>query len=438
MRHFPAFLDLAGRTALVLGTGEIADRKAALLARCGATLRRAAFFAPALLDGVALAVGAEATEADLHALSATCLARGVPVNVVDRPELCSFIMPAIVDRKPITIAISTGGAAPSLARALRARIEAAVAPEFGRLAAWLGGWSARLREKFPDLPARRRAIDAALNGAAAQHALAGATDAADTAMQAAMAGTSEGFVWLVGAGPGDRDLLTLRAHRLLTEADVIVHDRLVGDGVLDLARRDATFINVGKAAGRHSLPQDEINALLVRLAREGRRVVRLKGGDPFIFGRGGEEFSAVREAGIGCAVVPGVTAALACAAQAAIPLTQRHVANSLLLVTGHACDGAASPDAELIARHRGTTAIYMGLAALARLAPRLIAAGLDPATPAAAIEAGGSRAMRCLRAPFATLVEQAAAWAGGGPCLILIGESCADTTTQQQAAMALA
>lgn len=245
-------------------------------------------------------------------------------------------------------------------------------------------------------------------------------------MRAALHGESAGYVWLVGAGPGDPDLLTLRAHRVLTEADVIVHDRLVGAGVLDLARRDASFIDVGKAAGRHSLPQPEINALLVRLARQGRRVVRLKGGDPFVFGRGGEEFSAVREAGIGCDVVPGVTAALGCAAQAAIPLTQRHVANSLLLVTGHACDGADAPDAALIARHGGTTAIYMGLAALARLAPRLIAAGLDPATPAAVVEAGGSRAMRCLRAPFAALVDAAPAWARGGPCLILLGAGCAD------------
>ena len=286
MRHFPAFLDLSGRTALLIGAGETAERKAGPLLRAGATLRRAARFDAALLDGAAIAIGTGAPDEDLRALSAEAQRRGVPVNIVDRSELCSFVMPAIVDRGPVTVAISTGGAAPTLARMIRQKIEAVLPPRLGALAALAGRFQAAIRRALPDVAARRRFLDAALTGRPAELALAG------------HGAPRTGGVHLVGAGPGAADLLTLRALRLLGEADVIVHDRLVSDEVLDMARRDARRIFVGKARANHWVPQEEINALLVRLAREGNRVVRLKGGDPLVFGRGGEEAQALADSDI--------------------------------------------------------------------------------------------------------------------------------------------
>jgi uroporphyrin-III C-methyltransferase/precorrin-2 dehydrogenase/sirohydrochlorin ferrochelatase len=230
------------------------------------------------------------------------------------------------------------------------------------------------------------------------------------------------MVFLVGAGPGAPDLLTLRAHRLLGEADVIVHDRLVSDAVLDMARRDAERIYVGKARADHCLPQEGINALLVRLAREGRKVVRLKGGDPFVFGRGGEEAEALEAAGIPYEVVPGVTAALACAAQARIPLTHRDAARAVMLVTGHTKHGEPDIDFAAAARPGTTLAVYMGIATLPRLRDGLRAAGLPRATPAALIEAGGTPRQRVLRGTLDRLAEQAPGWTSGGPVLLLVGE----------------
>jgi uroporphyrin-III C-methyltransferase/precorrin-2 dehydrogenase/sirohydrochlorin ferrochelatase len=425
MRHFPLFLDLTGRVALVLGTGEVAERKAEPLRRAGATIRHAAQFTPDLLDGVALAVGADAAEADLQALSAAAIARGIPVNVVDRPELCSFITPAIVDRDPITIAISTGGAAPVLARMIRQRIESLLPPTLGQLAALAERFQARVRRALPALPARRRFLDGVLGGTVADLALADRIPEAEAAFAQALAqaeAAPAGMVYLVGAGPGAADLLTLRALRLLGEADVIVHDRLVPEAVLDMARRDAERIFVGKARANHCMPQAEINALLARLAREGRRVVRLKGGDPFIFGRGGEEAAALAEAGIAHEVVPGVTAALACAAAAGIPLTHRAVARAVTFVTGHTRDGRLDLDFVALARPGQTLAVYMGLCTLPALRDGLVAAGLDAATPSALIESGGTPAMRVLTGTLASIVRDAPGWAGPGPALVLIGE----------------
>ncbi len=425
MRHFPAFLDLAGRPALLLGEGEAIERKAALLARAGALLRRAPRFAPALLDGAALAIGADAPEADLRALSDEAQRRGIPVNIVDRAELCSFVMPAIVDRDPITVAIGTGGAAPSLARMVRQRIEALLPPRLGAVAALVGRFQARLRRALPDLAARRRFLDAVLAGRPAELALAGRTMEAEAAFAQALAGDAggaPGTVFLVGAGPGAADLLTLRALRLLGEADVIVHDRLVSEDVLDMARRDAERIFVGKARAHHCLPQEEINALLVRLARQGRRVVRLKGGDPFIFGRGGEEAAALAEAGIPHEVVPGITAALACAADAGIPLTHRDAARALTLATGHTREGRLDLDLQALARPGQTLVIYMGLSTLPELAQGLVAAGLDASTPAAIVEGGGSGAPRCLNGMIGSIAAEAGDWSSGRPALVLVGE----------------
>jgi uroporphyrin-III C-methyltransferase/precorrin-2 dehydrogenase/sirohydrochlorin ferrochelatase len=425
MRHFPAFLDLHGRAVLLLGEGETIERKAEPLRRAGAVLRQAPRFDAALLDGVALAVGADASDDDLRALSAEARRRGIPVNIVDRTELCSFIMPAIVDRDPVTIAVSTGGAAPTLARMVRQRIETVLPPRLGALAALAGRFQAAVRRRLPDLPARRRFIDAALTGRPGELVLAGRDDEGEAAFALALDSADaapQGVVHLVGAGPGAADLLTLRALRLLGEADVIVHDRLVSDAVLDMARRDAERIFVGKARANHCMPQEQINALLVRLARQGRRVVRLKGGDPFVFGRGGEEAAALAEAGIHHEVVPGVTAALACAAETGIPLTHRDAARMVTLVTGHTREGRLDLDFAALARPGQTVAVYMGVATLAEFAAGMVAAGLDPSTPAAVVEDGGTGAARRLDGTLGSLPGRARGWASGRPALVLVGE----------------
>jgi uroporphyrin-III C-methyltransferase/precorrin-2 dehydrogenase/sirohydrochlorin ferrochelatase len=280
-----------------------------------------------------------------------------------------------------------------------------------------------------------------LTGPAAELALAGreaeATSAFAQALEGA-AGDQLGMVHLVGAGPGAADLLTLRALRLLGEADVVVHDRLVSPEVLDCARRDAEFLYVGKARANHCVPQAEINALLVSLARQGKRVVRLKGGDPFIFGRGGEEMEALREAGIACEVVPGVTAALACAAQAGIPLTHRDHARSLTLVTGHTRNGRLEIDAEGLARPGQTIAVYMGITTLAPLMQQLREAGYDDTTPSALIESGGTSRQRILRGSFTDVVSKAPGWMGAGPALLLLGEACAHGNDLQFTSASLA
>jgi uroporphyrin-III C-methyltransferase/precorrin-2 dehydrogenase/sirohydrochlorin ferrochelatase len=433
MRHYPIFLDLRGRTVLVLGDGEIAARKSEPLAQAGATIRQHATFNEAALDGCALAIGADAAEADLQALSKAAQRRGIPVNIVDRPELCSFIMPATIDRDPITIAVSTAGAAPVLARLLRSKIEALIPPAFGRLAALAERCKAELRAHLPDLALRRRLLERAFAGPIAELVFAGQDEAAERAFRAAIAASGEerrtGMVFLVGAGPGAADLLTLRAQRLLGEADVIVHDRLVSDAVLEMARRDAERIFVGKARANHCLKQEDINALLVRLAQEGRKVVRLKGGDPFVFGRGGEEAEALDAAGIAFEIVPGITAALACAAQARIPLTHREVSRALTLVTGHTKEGDIDVDFAHIAQSGGTLAVYMGLVTLPKLRDGLFAHGLPAHTPAALIERGGTPQQRNLFGTLDQLVDRASAWSTQGPILALIGPAVARATT---------
>jgi uroporphyrin-III C-methyltransferase/precorrin-2 dehydrogenase/sirohydrochlorin ferrochelatase len=427
MRHFPIFLDLHGRRALVLGTGEVAARKAEVLRQAGANVTMAGQFAPAALAGCAVAVGADAPEAELQALATAARLAGIPVNVVDRPELCSFIMPAIVDRDPVTIAISSSGTAPVLARLLRARIEAVVPPAFGRLAALAGALQTDIRRRLPDLAIRRRVLERLFTGRAAELVFAGREDEArDEFAQALDEDLPRGgMVFLVGAGPGAADLLTLRAQRLLGEADVIVHDRLVTAAILEMARRDAERIFVGKARANHCMPQEDINALLVRLARAGKKVVRLKGGDPFVFGRGGEEAEALQDAGVAFEVVPGVTAALACAAQAGIPLTHRAVARTVTFATGHTRDGKLDLDFAPLVRGRATLAIYMGIVSLPQLRSGLLANGMHPDTPAALIESGGTPDHRALHGTLDELVARAPAWTRGGPTLVLIGDAVA-------------
>lgn len=438
MRLFPLFLDLRGRRVLVVGDGPRAAHKAETLAAYGAELIRRPRFDPRDLPAgptpeaevpatLALAVGADAPEADLAALSEAARARGIPVNIVDRPDLSTFHWPAIVDRAPLAVAIGTAGTAPLLARHLRTELEARLPARLGALARALERARARLRPLLPP-PARRRLLDRLLSGRFADLVLAGEEQAAEAALEEAMEGApEEGIVYLVGAGPGDAELLTLRAQRLLGAADAIVHDRLVAPEILARARQDAERYYVGKARGDHCLPQPEINALLIRLAREGKRVVRLKGGDPLVFARGGEELAALRAAGIRTVVVPGVTAALACAAQFGIPLTHRDRARTLVFLTGHTREGRVDLDFAALARLPAATfAIYMGRVTLGTIREGFLAAGLDPATPAALIECGGSAAARALFAPLGALAAAAEAAPARGPALLLIGQAVAE------------
>ena len=425
MHPFPAFLDLRDRTVLLLGEGEALGNKAALLRPTGAVFREAARFSPALLDGCAAAFAAGAPEAELRALSAAAKGRGIPVNVVDRPELSSFIVPAIVDRHPVLVGISTGGTAPVLARLIRQKIEALLPPGLAALGALAERMKEATRRMLPDYGERRRFLERVLGGPVAELALAGRAAEAEAGYAAALEAPGEvrgGFVHLVGAGPGVADLLTLRALRVMGEADVVVHDRLVPAEVLDLCRRDAHRVFVGKQRANHCVPQDGINDLLVSLAREGKRVVRLKGGDPFIFGRGGEEAEALAAAGVPHAVVPGITAALACGAAASIPLTHRDAARALVLVTGHTRDGEVGLDFAALARPGHTLAVYMGVVTLPRVRDGLVAAGMDPLTPAALVENGGRPGQRLLEGSLTEVAARAAGWTEGGPALLLVGE----------------
>ena len=427
MKLLPIFLDLSNRAVFVLGEGEAADRRAQTYAEAGADVSRATHFEPAKLTGCVLAAGAGAPEEALRALSAAAQVLGIPVNIVDRPELSSFITPSVIDRAPLTVAVSTGGAAPILARMVRQKIEAILPPGWGRLAALVGRLQAEIRAALPEVGRRRQVLEAILTGPAADLALGGDEVAAEAVFRASLTGPAQatGFVHLVGAGPGAADLVTLRALRLLGEADVIVHDRLGTGEALLLARRDATRIDVGKAQGDHSMKQADINHLLIRLAREGKRVVRLKGGDPFLFGRGGEEVAALAAAGIAHAVTPGITAALACAASARVPLTHRDAAHAVTFVTAHRRRPDLGIDYAGLLRPGVTLAIYMGVATIGRLRDEVAAAGFDINMPAVLVEHGGTEDSRVLRAPLAKMAEMAVDWVGDGPALILLGGSAA-------------
>jgi uroporphyrin-III C-methyltransferase/precorrin-2 dehydrogenase/sirohydrochlorin ferrochelatase len=306
-------------------------------------------------------------------------------------------------------------------------------PTLGDLAAFAARFRDDIRRRLPDLAQRRALLERLFGGRIADLVVAGDISAAEAALAEELAdqgARQPGIVYLVGAGPGAADLITLRGQRLLGEADIIVHDRLVTNAVLDLARRDARRIFVGKQRANHCLRQDEINALLVELGRQGHKVVRLKGGDPFIFGRGGEEAEALAEAGVAFEVIPGVTAALACAAQAGIPLTHRDATRAVTLLTGHTKEGVIDLDFSSLVRTGATLAIYMGLLALPRLRDGLHAAGLSRDVQAALIESGGTPAQRTLRGTLDELVDRAGAWSRGGPVLIIVGHAVSHGTRQ--------
>ncbi|TNY25205.1 siroheme synthase CysG, partial [Fulvimonas soli] len=396
--------------------------------REGRIAHRADPFQAHWLDRVWLVVAATA-DREINGFVATLAGlRRILVNVVDDAKLSSFHVPAVIDRAPLTIAISSGGAAPMLARLLRERLEALLDGSLGALAELAARLRRRVRARLPEPAARRRYYEALFAGPTAALLRQGRPAEARQAAEAALAATEaapRGSVALVGAGPGDPGLLTLRALRALNEADVILHDRLVGAEVLALARRDAERIEVGKQAGNHHVTQARIHALMLEHARAGRRVVRLKGGDPFVFGRGGEELEFLRAHGIPYEVVPGITAALACAAYAGVPLTHRAHAQSVRLVTAHCRDSLDTLDWAALAQERQTLAVYMGVAELPALRARLLAHGRAPSTPFALVENGSRPGQRVVTGPLAELPERAAAHAVASPALLILGEVAA-------------
>jgi uroporphyrin-III C-methyltransferase/precorrin-2 dehydrogenase/sirohydrochlorin ferrochelatase len=421
----PIFLNLRGEPCLVVGGGEVASRKAALLRRAGAQVTMTTEFREEELDRYALAIAATGDQEVDRAVAAAARARRIPVNVVDQPMLCSFILPSIVERAPLIVAVSSGGASPVLARLLRARLESMIPAAYGRLAALAAEFRDRVKARFKGAE-RRRFWERALQGPIAELVLAGRDAEARGALAAAIDDTRLAFtggeVSLVGAGPGDPDLLTFRALRLMQQADVVVYDRLVSQPILDLVRLEAERIYAGKERAKHTLPQEDINALLVRLAKEGKRVVRLKGGDPFIFGRGGEEIDTLAAEGIPFQVVPGITAAAGCASYAGIPLTHRDHAQAVVFVTGHLQDGSLDLNWRALAQPQQTIVFYMGLLALDQLCARLAEHGLPAATPAALVQAGTTPQQRVLTGTLATLPGIVAASEVKAPTLIIIGE----------------
>ncbi|HEB77885.1 MAG TPA: uroporphyrinogen-III C-methyltransferase [Methylothermaceae bacterium] len=447
MNYLPVFLKLHSRSCLVAGGGAVALRKVELLLRSHARvtvvaprfhpelenlaehqqirLRRKPFD-PSDLAGAFLAVAATDSRHLNHEIAIAARERGILVNVVDQPEDCDFIMPAIVDRSPVIVAVSSGGRAPVLTRLIKSRLETLLPAQLGHLAELASRFRDRVKQ-FIIPEQRRRFWERVLTGAPGELMLSGQHGAAVRAMEQAIDAASRqqpplGYVALVGAGPGDPDLLTFRALRLLQEADVVVYDRLVSRPVLDLVRRDAEKIYAGKARADHALPQETINQLLVRLAQEGRRVVRLKGGDPFIFGRGGEEIETLAENGIPFLVVPGITAASGCASYAGIPLTHRDYAHSCLFVTGHRRDGSVRLDWDKLVVPRQTLVIYMGLLGLEAICQALIEHGMSPEMPAALIQAGTTPRQKVIVATVATLPREAQNSRVSPPTLIIIGE----------------
>ena len=447
MDYLPIFLSLKAEPCLLAGGSEAAEPKARLLLRAGARLtivatdptpglralagepgvtwRRRAF-REGDLDGMRLAVVATEDDALARAVADAARRRGIPVNAVDRQSLCSFILPSIIDRAPLVAALSTGGAAPVLARILRARLETVIPASFGRLARFVGEIRPAVLRRISDPVRRRRFFEDVVDGPIGEQVLAGREDGAHRALESAIgereSADATGEVYLVGAGPGDPDLLTFRALRLMQKADVVVYDRLVSKAVLDLVRRDAERIYAGKQPGDHAIPQPAINDLLARLALAGKRVLRLKGGDPFIFGRGGEEIETLAAHGIPFQVVPGITAASGCAAYAGIPLTHRKYAQSCIFVTGHRQTGEETLDWDSLVRPNQTVVIYMGLAGLDAIFGGLVRHGLPPDTPAALIEQGTTSAQAVHAGTVGTLPAIVERERPRAPTLVIVGE----------------
>ncbi|MCX2814972.1 MULTISPECIES: siroheme synthase CysG [unclassified Pseudomonas] len=446
MDYLPLFHKLQGGRVLVVGGGEIALRKARLLADAGGVLRVVAPDVDGQLAALAREGGGEVLvrgyqAADLVGcrlviaatddpglnaqVSADAQALSLPVNVVDAPALCTVIFPAIVDRSPLVIAVSSGGDAPVLARLIRAKLEAWIPSAYGELAGLAARFRHKVKSLYPDVNQRRGFWETVFQGPIAERQLAGQGAEAERLLQAMVDGApvqQGGEVYLVGAGPGDPDLLTFRALRLMQQADVVLYDRLVAPAIIDMCRRDAERIYVGKRRADHSVPQDQINRLLVDLARQGKRVLRLKGGDPFIFGRGGEEIEELAEHGIPFQVVPGITAASGCSAYGGIPLTHRDYAQSVRFVTGHLKDGTSNlPWNDLVAPAQ-TLVFYMGLVGLPTICAELIRHGRAASTPAALVQQGTTRNQRVFTGTLADLPGLVAQHEVHAPTLVIVGE----------------
>jgi uroporphyrin-III C-methyltransferase/precorrin-2 dehydrogenase/sirohydrochlorin ferrochelatase len=452
MRTFPIFVSFEAKPPLVVGGGELAAMKTRLLLKRAPSVDVAAgevvvelaalaeeglvTLLPSLpgidqLRGRPLVISATEDDKEDARVSAIARALGVPVNVPDRPELCTFVLPAIVDRGEVTVAIGTSGAAPVLAQRLRAWLEQELHPRLDALARLAGEFRGAVADKIPSGMRRRKFWEAVFEGAAAEAMLEGDEAKAKVLIgeaieTAAATSHAQGRVLLVGAGPGDSELLTVKAVRALKAADVILYDRLVGDGVLDHARREAELIPVGKAKGQHSVPQSEINQLLIARARAGQTVVRLKGGDPFIFGRGGEEIDVLREAGIPVEIVPGVTAGIAAAASLQIPLTHRDVSHTVTFLSGHEAGGEEPSfehlDLAALASGKNTLLVYMGVTTAGAIAKKLLEAGFSASLPVLAVENASRDDERRVAATVADLASHPERLGLKSPAVLIFGE----------------
>jgi uroporphyrin-III C-methyltransferase/precorrin-2 dehydrogenase/sirohydrochlorin ferrochelatase len=447
MDYFPAFVRVTGRRVVVVGGGEIAAQRLRLLVKTSAAItlidpapgdavRQVAAsggvalldqpFHPDHLNGTILVFAASDEPETNSDVASAATARGIAVNVADRPGDSSFIVPAIIDRDPVVVAIGSEGTAPALARELKSRIEAWLPFALGEVARRAGALRTEVRRRIGNAQARRRFWTGLLDGPWRDAVLNGDRAAADRALdreiEAVHSGAARsGRVSLVGAGPGDPDLMTLKAQQRLQQADVIVVDGLVPAGVLEYARREAVRIHVGKSGYGDSIPQSEIDAILVREAGKGHRVVRLKSGDPFVFGRAAEELAAVRAAGFEVDIVPGITAAHACAAAIGLPVTQRGAIRQFSIVTGATAGGLPDLDWQAMAQPGTATAVYMGVRTAGRLAARLLAAGADPALPVVIVVDGTRRTQRVIETALADLAAAVGAMSIGGPAIIFIG-----------------
>ena len=447
MDYLPLFFDLKSQQALLVGGGEVAVRKARLLKRAGVNLTVVSHevvdelrqmltspkdqiiigdYHPSHLEEKCLVIAATDDNVLHERIHYDATTRQVPINVVDTPHLCTFIFPAIVDRSPIVIGISSGGESPVLARLLRARLETLIPTGYSRLGALVGRFRDQVKARFTGLNDRRRFWERIIEGQVAEKVFLGRYDEAEKQLEQEIAAGDTGYrsgeVYLVGAGPGDPELLTFKALRLMQQADVVFYDNLVSDQVLDLCRRDADLIYVGKRRDNHAVPQEGINQLLVEHAKKGKRVVRLKGGDPFIFGRGGEELEELKAHGIPFQVVPGITAASACSTYAGIPLTHRNYAQSVKFVTGQLKNRKeALRFAELVHPNQ-TVVFYMGLHTMPVLVEGLMEHGKPPETPIAIVSKGTAADQKVLTGTLETIVEKQAIAQLEAPALIIVGE----------------
>jgi len=447
MDFLPIFLDIKEKCCLVLGGGDVAARKVALLQKAGGHIR---LVAPTLcheleerirdgaiehierpfqdedLDDCHLVIAATDDAETNRRISQLADRQRIPVNVVDQPALCSFIVPSIIDRSPVVAAVSTGGASPVLARLIRSRLETLIPAGYGRLAELSRRFREQVKQRFNKPADRRRFWEKALTSGIAERVFSGHMEEADAAMnralQADTADFDSGEVYLVGGGPGDPDLISFRALRLMQQADVVVYDRLVANPVLEMTRRDAERIYVGKERDHHAMRQEEINQLLVRLAKEGKRVVRLKGGDPFIFGRGGEEIDTLSAEGVPFQVVPAVTAASGCAAYAGIPLPHRDSAQSVTFVTGHLKDGTMNLNWSQLAQPRQTVVFYMGLLGLPVICQQLTAHGVSPEMPVALVQQGTTEQQKVFTGTLSNIQSIVEREKPKPPTLIIVGE----------------